>query len=178
MRGAPRVGAVLLLLVAALPALLGPGRGYHAISLLPASASERVAACERAHHIGGATAWRRGPATTVFASCSWPARAGAEDDGYVEIISSQDSGPGLDESSGLDQADRITGPCAKYQLIYRYFAQGETDRVGLIAQRGIVTSVYPNAPTAVGPLPFDPQPGELDVLRSGRYTLDTATCHG
>jgi hypothetical protein len=119
-------------------------------------------------------------AITAFDSCTWPAPAYADSDGFTEITAQAVPGPGQGESSDADWADRIAGPCTTFALAYDFGFQGALKHLApFTAAAGLVTSIdQPGTawPGGVGSLGFYPARNEVDVLHNSNDELAMAAC--
>jgi hypothetical protein len=194
---------------AAVVAVLLIGSGGHAKTSSNASAStatpsaaQSVQACITAHALSHPSEQRApqagetniqqsgsGPFTqTTYATCTSPPAPGADPDGYRAITVTQAAGPGSDEASGEDEADRIESPCGTLSLVYGFASQGViTHYPPLLARPGEIwiyratggsNSVpFTEVPTSQPiQLPFNPVANEVDVLHNGSLSLNDASC--
>jgi hypothetical protein len=118
--------------------------------------------------------------TTAFDSCAWPAPSYADADGFTRVTVQDVAGPGVDEASDTDYADRITGPCGTFTLAYDFGVQGAAQHLApFTAPAGMLTSVdQPGTawPGGVKSLGFYPARNEVDVLHNSNYLLISAAC--
>jgi hypothetical protein len=119
-------------------------------------------------------------AVTAFDSCTWPAPAYADSDGFTKITAQTVPGPGQDEASDSDYVDRITGPCMTFTLAYDFGFQGALKHLApFTASAGLLTSIdTPGAawPGGVRSLSFYPARDEVDVLHNSNDVLTNAAC--
>ena len=160
-------------------------------------AAERVQACEERH--GMKTAFERieGPQKvtpsnspdditntfefhTDFHYCIWPPTKYSDGDGYLEIKVVDVNGPGDSDASGTDDADRITAPCPQVIATYQYGHMGDyknLEPITVDANAIVTTDGKPWVKKeSEAPLPFYPETGEMVVLRSGHYGLESVRC--
>lgn len=119
-------------------------------------------------------------AVTAFESCTWPAPAYADSDGFTKITVQTVPGPGQDEASDADYVDRITGPCMTFTLAYDFGLQGALKHLApFTAAAGLLTSIdQPGTawPGGVRSLSFYPARDEVDVLHNSNDALAGAAC--
>ncbi|MCW2722881.1 MAG: hypothetical protein JWR81_6703 [Pseudonocardia sp.] len=138
----------------------------------------QIRACESAHQLSTAVA-RTQPteSRTDFASCTWPPAPPADPDGFTVISSVETDMPGGTEATGDDFVDRITGPCSQFRLAYTFGSQVALQHLpAFVVPPDTITTVENPGPAFAGTLPFTPPRGEVDIVRSGRYELDEASC--
>ena len=114
-----------------------------------------------------------------FKECKWPPPVYAQADGYSDVVVTNVVGPGTDEASGASEADRIVTGCAKVQLAYSYQNMGvDQPNAPITLSSGDIVTIEGNpwVKDSPAPLPFYPNRGEMDVIRNGRYRLDSAVC--
>jgi hypothetical protein len=144
-------------------------------------AASHVEACEAQHQL---TQQHQKVSVTVavtaFESCTWPAPAYADSDGFTEITVQTVAGPGQDEASDADWVDRVTGPCTTFTLAYDFGFQGDLKHLApFTAPAGLLTSIdQPGAawPGGVKSLNFYPARNEVDVLHNSNDVLTSAAC--
>lgn len=99
------------------------------------TAADRVSQCESHHHLSTQMVVHRRTVKSAaavraysppspngilatFQFCAWPPTAGQNADGYASISVTTVAGPGSDEASGEDYADRVDSPCGTTHLVY------------------------------------------------------------
>lgn len=154
--------------------------------------AERVQACEAQHGMKTSTEkkeWVEGagpsngdPGGNVehedFRFCDWPKGRYAEGDGYLEIRVRTANGPGTDEASDENVADRITAPCPQLALTYQFGHMGYSENTPPVTVSADKI-VRPEGTLWNGDrrsLLFYPDPGEIVVLRNHSYALEAARC--
>jgi hypothetical protein len=147
----------------------------------PLAVTAHVDQCESQHGLTGQTEKiSRTVATTAFDSCTWPAPPYADADGFTEITLQTVPGPGQDEASDTDWADRVTGPCRTFVLSYDFGLQGALKHLApFTAPAGLLTSIdQPGSawPGGVRALSFYPARDEVDVLHNSNDVLASAAC--
>jgi hypothetical protein len=164
-----------LALVLAIGAVLG-GSGGAGASGSPIAAKE-VRACMNQHQLALAHAVIRRSSTTTFAFCDWPPPPYADPTGYTAIRVATVDGPGADSASGDNLAYRITSTCRLYRLAYSFGKQGAYSHLKpFLARPGLITRIDQPAKIWRGALPFYPSRGEVVVLTTYDYGLDSAAC--
>jgi hypothetical protein len=147
-----------------------------------AEVATKVQSCEAQHKMTGATQTVGGGTDTQeFQTCEWPPSKLADADGFLEIRVNSDQGPGTDEASGMDVADRIYGPCQKFAVTYDYGHMGDLRHLQpFTVERGaIAITTYDGGEAWTGDrstLPFYPDRDEAIVLTSGHYGLVNVAC--
>jgi len=143
-------------------------------------AAKEVRACMTMHHLRMAkqTVSRPQSSELVFASCTWPPRAWAGQDGYSEIIVTTFDGPGRSEVSDADEADYIRAPCQRVELTYDFGSQGVYKFLHpFVATVGTVTSEdHPGQQWHGAKLTQYPGRNEIVYLRNDDEGLVSATC--
>jgi hypothetical protein len=147
-----------------------------------AEAAAKVESCEAQHKMSKATQpVDNGAGTREFETCEWPPSNLADADGFWEIRVISDQGPGSDEASGMDDADRISGPCQKFSMTYDYRHMGGVDhlRPFTVDRGAIFITTNDGGEIWTGDqatLPFNQDRNEAVVLTSGNYLLDGVAC--
>lgn len=155
-------------------------------------AAERVQACEVQHGMKTASekseslettpAANTEPGKTIdhitFRACTWPRSSAADGDGYLEIKVQSVDGPGDNDASGIDLADRIVAPCHQLTVAYQFGHMGayENQTPFTISADTLVTVDGKPWINENGALPFYPDAGEFVVLHSTHYMIQSANC--
>ncbi len=82
-----------------------------------------IAVCEQNHGLTQAAQTLHTGSIWTFKSCSYPAAAGADSDGFL-AITAYTLTTSLPESSGASEYDFIVGPCTTFRLAYSFASQG------------------------------------------------------
>ncbi|MFI5913311.1 Hsp70 family protein [Dactylosporangium sp. NPDC051541] len=148
-----------------------------------AEAATKVPACERQHGMTKAKQSTGGDTGSwVFKGCEWPPTKLTDADGYSEIRSEREQGPGDSSASGTSAADRIDGPCDTFEVSYDYGHMGESRHLNPFkAPAGeiwIVTYDRDGEPWTGDrtTLPFYPVRNELVVLATDNYAITNIAC--
>jgi hypothetical protein len=195
LRRLPRAGVALAGLAAAAVAIaivLVAGGGGGGASADPAA---KVAACQERHGLSRPSERRAAHAgesqidppeapliQSAFVSCTWPPGPGADPDGYGLIAVTQSEGPGDNEATGRDYADRVESECDRLRVEYSYAKMGDFERLpALIGAPGQIwapgaQSFGRVASSGLLNLPFTPLRRELTILRNLSYRLDGVRC--
>jgi hypothetical protein len=142
----------------------------------PVVAATEVRACESAHGLSAAHEQTSRGDETRFASCSWPAALGADQDGYLAITSTE-SETGLDEASNESEFDLVSGPCTAYTVGYSFGDMGVHMILPLVtvAQGSVLGAGSGTSPVnlAAAGAPDVPYPV---YLHNASYTLNSVSC--
>lgn len=125
----------ILVLAALLIAAIGLAAGFLAwrhngdVAQAQAVAATEVRTCMRMHSLSTATQQVSNPSDTsgtgtIFASCHWPPRSWAGQDGYSEIVVRTISDSERSEASGSNDADFIKSSCRVLKVVYDFGDQG------------------------------------------------------
>jgi hypothetical protein len=137
-----------------------------------------VRACMQQHGLKEAHTTISQGETVTFASCDWPPPSYAGADGYSEIKVVTVAGPGQDEASGTNLADRITAPCQELKVSYTLGSQGLYQHLPPFTVNA--DEIYwRNREIWQGDrstLSFSPARGEIVILHNDKEILDSATC--
>jgi hypothetical protein len=155
-------------------------------------AAERVQACEAQHGMKTASdktdslqtipASDAGPQSSTehisFRACVWPRSRYADADGYLEIKVQSVQGPGDNEASGTNAADRIAAPCQQLTVAYQFGSQGAYENTAPITITADTVVTVDGKPwkQADNPLDFYPDSGEFVVLHDDHYMIENASC--
>jgi hypothetical protein len=155
-------------------------------------AAERVQACEVQHGMKTSSDKTQSdetiPATTVepekfiehvqFRSCTWPVSRYADGDGYLEIKVQTVNGPGEDQASGTNEADRITAPCKQLRVAYQFGHMGDYKNLDPVTISADTVETIEGRPfvNTQGALPFYPESGEFVMLHNGNNVIQSAKC--
>lgn len=160
-------------------------------------AAERVQACEEHHGMKTANERVKGYQNvssnnessngqlefefhTDYRSCIWPRTQYSDGDGYLEIKVVEVNGVGDSEASGTDNADRITAPCPQIIATYQYGHMGEYRNLDPIRVSANAVVTVDGKPWVKQDgevdLPFYPETGEMVILASGHYGLESVKC--
>jgi hypothetical protein len=159
-------------------------------------AAERVQACEQHHGMKTAFEKIETPAKIIssgsaeempefeyhtnFHYCAWPPAKYSDGDGYLEINVTTVNGPGEGEASGTDDADRITAPCPQVITTYQFGHMGDYENLAPFTVSANAVLTVEGKPWVrtqdERELPFYPETGEMVVLRSGHYGLESVRC--
>lgn len=113
-----------------------------------------------------------------FQECRWPPPKYAAADGYIELRVTEQAGPGDNEASGTNQADRLEIPCSQVKVRYKFSSQGDTETMPPLnlAVGTVVDSSGKTYNGRDGPLVFTPAPSEVVILHNDKEGLDSAEC--
>ncbi|WP_433045822.1 Hsp70 family protein [Dactylosporangium sp. CS-033363] len=162
-----------------------PGQGAPAASAddQRAEAAAKVTACEQHHSMAKAKeSTHSDTGSWVFKGCEWPPTKLSDADGYSEIRSQREQGPGDSSASGTSAADRIDGPCDTFEMTYDYGHMGESRHLSPFKARPgeiwVVTYDRSGQPWTGDrtTLPFYPDRTELVVLSSDNYAIANIAC--
>ena len=145
-----------------------------------AFAAQKVRSCMTLHHMTAASEISFSSSTiTVFARCSWPPPAWANQDGYSQINATMRPGPYYYEASDANFADYISGPnCHLFKLQYNFSFQGVSSTPPAFeAVAGMVTSEdHPGQPwTGKSQYPY-PTKDEVVYLHNLNQMIRSAQC--
>jgi len=149
---------------------------------LRAEAAAKVPACELQHKMTNAKqSIDNGAGVRQFTTCEWPPSKLADADGYWEIIVNSDKGPGDSAASGMDAADRVTGPCQTFEVTYDYGSMGASRHLSpfKVPRGAIWITAYNGGEQWTGDrstIPFYPDRDEAVILTSDHYGLVDVTC--
>jgi hypothetical protein len=149
---------------------------------LRAEAATKVAACELQHKMTNAKqSVDNGAGVRQFTTCEWPPSKLADADGYWEIIVNSDKGPGDSAASGMNAADRVTGPCQTFEVTYDYGSMGASRHLSpfKVPRGAIWITTYNGGEQWTGDrstIPFYPDRDEAVILTSDHYGLVDVAC--
>jgi serine/threonine protein kinase len=178
--------AVIAAAVAVPLILLG---GSH--SSTGASATSQLASCESSHHLTGANAKVTSPdgMTTTFSTCSAPAPAWADRDGFSQITAKMTS-TGLSENTGASIYDLVSGPCQSFKLAYDFGHMGSSQLLPafVVPQGSVSQMANPGSPFSLNGLnnladgetvqtnPPYPTRGQAVYIHNDTQVVDQASC--
>jgi hypothetical protein len=124
---------------------------------------------------------------TIYSSCTWPATAVTEADGFTQITVTTVIGFGEGEASSATVFDRIQASCSTVELVYNRAGMGDFGpqpavRLGrgtvAYAAEGKVVPYTGSWQTSSydGHTVKYPDPSEIIVLHNGRRVLSSAEC--
>ncbi len=133
----------------------------------------------------------------TYASCSWPAPPGADPDGYRAVTATTVDGPGENEATGTNYAERIESHCEVVEIDVLHGSMGSFEHLAPVRGRpgevvmlttipregstGLTSGLRPWSPGRFGDgeatsLPFYPERDELVVLHNGKNVIEDLRC--